>query len=241
VTPLVEVDHLVRYFGNRAAVDDVTFQVETGEPTRGTVRIGGLDVRRHGAALRRMVGYVPQTLSVDGSLTARENLLLVAKLLGLPRAERRQRIAELLDRLNLAAVADQLVRTFSGGMVRRLEIGQALLHRPRLLVLDEPTVGLDPTARQAIWRMIQQLRAETGMTILVTTHYMEEADAYCQRVAIMHRGRLAAVGTPAALKAQSGRSDATLEDVFTSLTGETLESGGSYHDLQQIRRRQRLG
>lgn len=198
-------------------------------------------MRRFGPVIRRMVGYVPQTLSVDGNLSARENLLLVAKLLGLSAPERKRRIAAMLERLNLAAVADQLVRTFSGGMVRRLEIGQALLHRPRLLVLDEPTVGLDPTARQAIWRMIRELRAETGTTILVTTHYMEEADTYCQPVAIMHRGRLAAVGTPAALKAQSGRADATLEDVLAAMTGETLESGGSYHDLQQIRRRQRLG
>jgi ABC-2 type transport system ATP-binding protein len=264
-SPLVEVRHLVRSFGDKRAVDDVSFTIAQGEvfgllgpngagktttirvltmllrPTSGEVRIAGQDVTRAGARLRRRLGYVPQGLSADGSLTGRENLLVVAKLFGLPAAVREQRIADLLALLNLEEAADRLVRTYSGGMVRRLEIGQAVLHRPELLVLDEPTVGLDPTARQSIWRMLEVLREETGMTVLVTTHYMDEADASCSRVAIMNRGRIAAIGRPAELKATVGGAEATLDDVFTAVTGDVLESGGTYRDLRQLGRRQRLG
>ena len=264
-SPFVEVRHLVRTFGNKRAVDDVSFTIAPGEvfgllgpngagktttirvlttllrPTEGEVRIAGLDVTRHPAELRRILGYVPQGLSADGSLTGRENLLVVAKLLGLPRPIWERRTEEILRLLNLEDAASRLVRTYAGGMVRRLEIGQAILHRPRLLVLDEPTVGLDPTARQGIWRMLGQLQEETGMTILVTTHYMEEADAFCTRVAIMNRGKVVAIGRPAELKANIGRDDATLEDVFTAVTGDVLESGGTYRDLRQLGRRQRLG
>jgi ABC-2 type transport system ATP-binding protein len=265
VTPMIEVDRLVRRFGPRVAVDDVSFAVAPGEvfgllgpngagktttlrvvltllaPTSGTVRVAGLDVRRHGAAVRRWLGYVPQQLSVDGTLTARENLLLIAKLLGLPAAERSRRITRLLEQLRLAEVADQVVRTYSGGMVRRLEIGQAMLHQPRVLVLDEPTVGLDPTARHQIWHLLDELRAETGMTVLLTTHYMEEAEQVCQRLAILHRGRVVALGTPAELKERSGRPDARLEEVFTAVTGEDWESGGTFYDLRQLGRRRRQG
>ena len=264
-TPIVAVDHLTRRFADKAAVDDVSFTIEPGEvfgllgpngagktktirilmtliaPTSGTIRIGGFDVRRAGARLRRVLGYVPQNISTDGTLTARENLLIVAKLLGLGREEREQRIDDILGLLNLEEAADHLVRTYSGGMVRRLEVGQAILHRPRLLVLDEPTVGLDPTARQAIWHMLSDLKEESGMTILITTHYMEEADSYCGRVAVMNRGRIARIGRPEELKASIGRPDATLEDVFTAVTGDSMESGGSFRDLKQLGRRQRLG
>jgi ABC-2 type transport system ATP-binding protein len=262
---VVEVDHLTKRFGDHTAVDDVSFAIRPGEvfgllgpngagktttikvlmtllpPTHGTVRAFGLDVRRHGFEVRRLLGYVPQGLSADGALTGRENLLVVAKLLGLPRTEQHERVERILRLLALDQAADRLVRTYSGGMVRRLEIGQAIVHEPRLLVLDEPTIGLDPTARQTIWRTLEELRAASAMTILVTTHYMEEAESYCQRVAIMNRGRIAALGTPAELKAATGRPDASLDDVFTWATGDVLESGGTYRDLRQIGRRQRLG
>jgi ABC-2 type transport system ATP-binding protein len=122
-------------------------------------------------------------------------------------------------------------------MVRRLEIGQAILHRPHILILDEPTIGLDPTARRTVWEALEVLRRETGMTMMVTTHYMEEAEAYCQRVAIMNLGRIVAIGTPDELKMSIGRPNGTLEDVFTAVTGDTLESGGSFHDVRQVRRR----
>ncbi|MBX6342045.1 MAG: ATP-binding cassette domain-containing protein [Thermomicrobiaceae bacterium] len=263
---IVEVGDLVKRFGDFVAVDHVSFAIPEGEifgllgpngagktttirvlatllpPTSGVVRVAGLDVQREGARVRQLLGYVPQTLSADGSLTGYENLLIVAKLLGLPRAERRERIEEVLALMRLEDAADRLVREYSGGMVRRLEVGQAILHRPRLLILDEPTVGLDPTARRSVWETIEQLRAETDLTVLVTTHYMEEADAYCDRVAIMDHGRIAVIGTPEELKAGIGRPGSTLEDVFVAVTGNTLESGGTYRELRQLRRRvQRFG
>jgi ABC-2 type transport system ATP-binding protein len=122
-------------------------------------------------------------------------------------------------------------------MVRRLEIGQAILGRPHILILDEPTVGLDPTARRSVWETVDALRQQLQMTLLITTHYMEEADNYCQRVAIMDHGRIVSLGTPEELKASLNQPGATLEDVFTSVTGNTLESGGSYREVKQLRRR----
>ncbi len=262
---LVEVDGLVQRFGEVLAVDRLSFAIEAGEvfallgpngagktttirvlvtllkPTAGTVRVAGLDVTAHPVRVRRVLGYVPQTLSADGALTGYENLLIVAKLLRMSRAERERAIADVLQLVRLEEAADRLVRTYSGGMVRRLEIAQAILHRPLLLVLDEPTVGLDPTARRAVWEALTALRERDGTTLLVTTHYMEEADWYCDRVAIMNRGKLVALGTPAELKARVGGA-ATLDEVFTALTGDVLESGGSYSEVRQIRRRlQRFG
>ncbi|MCL6522135.1 MAG: ATP-binding cassette domain-containing protein [Firmicutes bacterium] len=258
---LIEVRGLVKRFGAQTAVDGISFDVEEGEvfgllgpngagktttirilttlipPTAGEVHIAGLDLRREGPRLRQLFGYVPQNLSADGSLTGYENLLITAKLLGLPRAERERRIDETLRLLRLEEARDQLVQQYSGGMVRRLEVGQAILHRPRLLILDEPTVGLDPAARNAIWAMLGQLRRESGLTVLVTTHYMEEADAYCDRIAIMNHGRIAASGTPEELKRLVDREGATLEDVFTAVTGDTLESGGDFRELRRLRRR----
>src|SRR5207244_9835408 len=141
---------------------------------------------------RRLVGYVPQQLSADGTLTGRENVGLFARLFDVPRRERKGRVDEALAMMGVDGAADRLVSTYSGGMVRRLELAQALVSRPRLLVLDEPTIGLDPVARAAVWERVRALRLETGMTVLVTTHYMEEADQLCQRVALMHRGRIEA-------------------------------------------------
>ncbi|MBE3559303.1 MAG: ATP-binding cassette domain-containing protein [Ktedonobacteraceae bacterium] len=260
---IIEVQDLVKRFGSHTAVDHISFAIEEGEtfgllgpngagktttirmlttlipPTSGIMRIAGVDIRTHQTGVRRLLGYVPQSLSADGALTGYENLLMIAKLLGFPHKERQQRIAEILDLLNLTEAADQLVNTYSGGMVRRLEIGQAILHRPRILVLDEPTVGLDPIARHAVWQTLETLQQQTHMTLLVTTHYMEEADEHCQRVAIMDRGRIAVIGTPRELKATQPQPDATLEDVFTNVTGSTLESGGSYREVRQLRRRVR--
>jgi ABC-2 type transport system ATP-binding protein len=266
VAPIVAVQDLVKRFGDFTAVDHVSFHIAPGEifgllgpngagkttvirmlttliaPTSGVLRVAGLDVTRHSAVVRGLLGYVPQSLSADGALSGYENLLMHAKLLNLPRAVREQRIAELLTILRLDDAADRLARQYSGGMVRRLEIGQALLNQPRVLILDEPTVGLDPTARRSIWDALFELRDTTGMTVLITTHYMEEADAFCGRIAIMDHGRVQRIGTPAELKAGIGRPDATLEEVFTEVTGNQLESGGSFRELRQLRRRvQRFG
>lgn len=257
----VEVRDLVKHFGRHEAVAGISFAIQRGEvfgllgpngagktttirilasllpPTSGQVLIEGMDVRRQGALVRQLIGYIPQALSADGTLTGYENLLLFAKLLRLGKVERQQRIQEILELLNLQHAAHQLVREYSGGMVRRLEIGQAILHRPRLLILDEPTVGLDPVARQTVWNTLKLLQEETGVTILITTHYMEEAEATCRRLAIMNRGKIVAQGTPQELKERTGNSNATLEEVFTYFTGDQLETGGSFREMRQLRRR----
>lgn len=235
---ILEARALSRRFGEVVAAADVSFSIAAGEsfgllgpngagkttvikmlttlvaPTSGTATIGGFDLVREASSVRRVIGYVPQAPSADGSLTGYENLLIFAKLYRLPRHERAPRIADAIELMGLAEAAHRLVRTYSGGMVRRLEIAQAVLHRPALVFLDEPTLGLDPVARHAVWNYVQALRRDFGTTIFMTTHYMEEADEYCDRVAIMHAGRIATIGRPADLKAEMGAT-ATLEDVFT--------------------------
>jgi len=263
---MIEVVDLVKQFGDYTAVDAVSFQVAEGEvfgllgpngagksttikmlttllpPTGGQATVVGYDILRHANAVRRHIGYVPQALSADGSLTGRENLLVFASLYDLPRATRKAKVQEVLTFMGLADVADRLVRTYSGGMIRRLEIAQAMLHNPQVLFLDEPTVGLDPVARKAVWEHLEQIRTQTGMTIFLTTHYMEEADNLCDHVAIMHQGKIVALDTPNALKAQLKTPNATLDDVFAHYTGNTLESGGSYRDTARTRRTaRRLG
>jgi ABC-2 type transport system ATP-binding protein len=260
---IVEVVDLEKRFGEYTAVDHINFSIEEGESfgllgpngagktttirmlitlipaTSGVMSIAGLNVQQNKTIIRRLLGYVPQSLSADAALTGYENLLVMAELLGLSAQERKRRIEEVLEVLNLTQAAYKMVQTYSGGMIRRLEIGQAILNRPRLLILDEPTVGLDPTARRSVWETVEALRQEFKMTLLVTTHYMEEADNYCQRIAIMDHGRIVAIGTPADLKASLNQPGVTLEDVFTSVTGNTLESGGSYRELKQLRQRAR--
>jgi ABC-2 type transport system ATP-binding protein len=180
-------------------------------------------------------------LSADATLTGRENLRLFAKLYDVPRSERDARVDQALAFMQLGDAASRLVRTYSGGMIRRLEIAQALLHHPRVVFLDEPTVGLDPRARFAVWDTLRELRAEFGSTVLLTTHDMEEADVLCEHVAIMHLGRLVALGAPSELKAQIG-PDATMDDVFVQFTGGPVERSGSYRDVARMRRTaRRLG
>jgi ABC-2 type transport system ATP-binding protein len=161
-------------------------------PSSGTAQVAGFDVARASRAVRRRIGYVPQLVSADGGLTARENLLLAARLHGIPRRTHRERIDEALETMGLTGAADALVRGYSGGMIRRLEIAQAMLHRPAVLVLDEPTVGLDPTARHAVWDLLRDLRDRVHTTVLLSTHDMQEAEL-CSRVAVMHRGIVGAV------------------------------------------------
>ncbi len=263
---ILETEQLTRRFGALTAVDALNISVETGEvfgllgpngagktttlkmlttllpPTSGRARVAGFDIARQAGQVRRVIGYVPQMLSADGTLTGYENLLIFAKLYDLPRAGREQRVRDALSFMGLADSADKLVREYSGGMIRRLEIAQSMLHAPRLLFLDEPTVGLDPLARKAVWERIEELRREYGTTILLTTHYMEEADSLCDRVAIMHLGQVAACGAPAQLKASIGREGATMDDVFAHYSGAELESGGSFRETFRTRRTaRRLG
>jgi ABC-2 type transport system ATP-binding protein len=267
--PAIATRELTKRFDAITAVDALTLDVQTGEvfgllgpngagktttikilitllpPTAGGATVAGHDIVRDPRLVRRSIGYVPQLLSSDGALSARENLMTSARLYHLPAAQRRARIDEAVEFMALETAADRLVRTFSGGMIRRLEIAQAMLHRPEVLFLDEPTVGLDPNARRAVWDHIRQLREAEGTTILLTTHYMDEAAELCGRVGFMHFGKLVALGTPAELAAQAGKGK-TLDDAFTHFTGseldETGEQGGQYRDVARTRRTaRRLG
>ena len=204
------------------------------DASAGSAQVAGFDVAREPVEVRRRIGYVPQLLSADGALTAIENLNLSARLYGLHGTERAERVRDALDFAGLDGVASKLVRTYSGGMVRRLEIAQATLHGPEVLFLDEPTSGLDPVARHTVWDRLLELRRGRGMTILITTHDMEEADVLCDELAILHRGRLAACGSPADLKAQVG-PEADLEDVFAHFSGAVMEQGGRFRDIRESR------
>jgi ABC-2 type transport system ATP-binding protein len=242
--PAVLVDDLVVRFDELTAVGGVSFAVSPGEvfgllgpngagktttirvlttllsPTAGRALVAGHDVRTESLAVRASIGYIPQAISVDGALTAYENLDFYGRVTGVPRRERRERIAEVIDTMDLHHMLDRLARTLSGGMLRRLEIASALLNRPRVLFLDEPTVGLDPNARALVWERLQALRESADTTILVTTHLMEEAERHCDRLGVIDRGRLIEQGAPAELVE---RHDAhTLEDVFTTITGRPI-------------------
>jgi ABC-2 type transport system ATP-binding protein len=263
-TAAVLVDDLVVRFGDVEAVGGISFAVAPGEvfgllgpngagktttirvlttllrPTEGRALVAGLDVVRQGLAVRELIGYVPQAISIDGALTARENLEFYARVTGVPRGERRARIDVAVEAMSLGSFLDRLGRTLSGGMLRRLEVATALLNRPRVLFLDEPTVGLDPTARRLVWERLDVLREEVGTTLFVTTHQMEEAERHCERVAIMDLGRLAVQGSPEKLRRQFDVP--VLEDVFTEATGGHIEEGGRFGDARASRRlSRRLG
>ncbi len=256
---ILETHGLTRRFGDLVAVDAVSLEVEAGQifgllgsngagkttlikmlttllpPSAGTATVAGFDIRRQPAQVRRAIGYVPQMLSADGNLTGYENLLIFAKLYDVPRRDRGSRIGDALALMGLEDAGGRLVREYSGGMIRRLEIAQSMLHRPRVLFLDEPTVGLDPIARNSVWDRLGQLGAEFETTVFLTTHVMEEADELCQQIAILHRGAVAITGSPAALKASLGQEGATLDDVFVRYAGTLKESGGSYRDVSRTR------
>ncbi len=251
VRPAIAVERLTRAFGDRVVVRDVSFAVRPGEifgligpngagkstlvkmlttmlpPTSGGARIDGLDIVRDAQKVRGRIGYVPQLLSADGALTGYENLLLSARLYLIPRREREARIDAALREMGLEEAKDRLVQTYSGGMIRRLEIAQSMLHNPAVLFMDEPTVGLDPVARHSVWDRVRDLRERFGTTMLLTTHLMDEADALCDRIGVLHAGVLEAVGTPAELKARVG-PQATLDDVFIAITGGQIADEGSY-------------
>jgi ABC-2 type transport system ATP-binding protein len=261
----VEVDELVVRFGEIEAVAGISFVVVRGEtfgllgpngagktttlrvlttllpPTSGGASVMGCDVRRRGLAVRASIGYVPQAISIDPALTAGENLDFYARVTGVRRSQRPLRIEQAIDAMGIGPFLNRMARTLSGGMLRRLEIGTALLNRPAVLFLDEPTVGLDPTARLLVWERLRAIQAEAGTTILVTTHQMEEAESQCERVAIMSRGRIAAEGTPTLLKEETGQGN--LEGVFTAVTGRELEQDeGRFRDVRAGRRlARRLG
>lgn len=234
MTALVDVANLVKVYpdGTRA-VDDVSFDVQEGEifgflgpngagkttairilvtllpMTSGTARVGGYDVDRDPNAVRRLIGYTGQFIGIDVDLTGRENLMLQGRLHGMTVADARVRADGLLEVMGLLEVADKRAGAFSGGMRRRLDVAEALVHGPRLVFLDEPTTGLDPQTRLAVWRYLEELNT-AGATIFLTTQYMEEADRLCGRLAIIDHGRIVATGTPNGLKAEIGGEVVTI-------------------------------
>ena len=220
----IEVDHLIKRFGELVAVNDISFNVERQEifgllgpngagkttlirmlvtltlPTAGTARVDGHDIRTDANGVRHAIGVIPQAFTSDPELTAEENMIIHAKLYGVPAADRARIIQERLEWVDLLKFKHAMVGTFSGGMRRRLEIARGLVHSPRILFLDEPTTGLDPVSRSNVWEMIRRLREQSNLTMLLTTHYMDEADKLCDRIAIVDHGKLAVLDTPTRLK-----------------------------------------
>lgn len=263
---MIRAGGLTKVFGSVRAVDGISLDIRRGEcfglvgPNgagktttikmlvtmlpigSGTARVAGHSVQAEPRRVRAGIGYVPQSVSVDGLLTGRENLEFYSILYGLTRREAGKRIPETLAMFELEEAADRPVSTYSGGMIRRLEISLSILHRPRVLFLDEPTVGLDPISRKSLWGHISRLQKKRGMTILMTTHYLEEAESLCRRVAIMNRGRIVATGTLAQLGRQAGMPGARLDRIFTRMAGKAGPEKGDFMSVKRGRRlAQRLG
>ncbi len=255
---VVETFDLTRRFGDVTAISGVSIAINAKEifgligpngagkstlvkvlttmlpPSSGRALVAGFDIAKEAAQVRKRIGYVPQLLSADGELTGYENLLLSARLYLIPQAQRQKAIAVALAMMGLSEVRDRLVRHYSGGMIRRLEIAQSTIHRPAIVFMDEPTVGLDPGGRHAVWEHVRALRRELGAAIVLTTHYMDEADELCDRIAVMHGGKIETIGTPAELKGNLGPT-ATLDDVFEALTGAAIEPEGHFRETRTER------
>ena len=239
VDKAIEVDHIVKKYGEFTAVDDISFAVDDGETfgllgpngagkstlirmmttllpiTSGVARISGHDVRREPDAARRAIGVIPQALTSDLDLTVEENLNIYAKLYDVPAKERKTNVDELLELVDLSKWRGAQTKTLSGGMRRRLEIARGLVHSPKIFFLDEPTTGLDPVSRVAVWEMLGNIKSNRRLTILITIHYMDEADRLCDRIAIVDHGKLVALDTPKALKASVPGSN-VIEAQFAS-------------------------
>jgi ABC-2 type transport system ATP-binding protein len=242
-TRAIEVEHIVKKYGDFTAVDDVSFYVNDGEIfgllgpngagkstlirmmttlipiTAGRALIGGHDVAKDPDAARRMIGVIPQALTSDLDLTVEENLNIYAKLYDVPAKERKRSIDELLGLVDLTKWRDAHTKTLSGGMRRRLEIARGLVHHPKIFFLDEPTTGLDPVSRVAVWEMLGNIKNQRQLTILITTHYMDEADRLCDRIAIVDHGKLVALDAPMALKKSVPGSN-VIEAQFENLPGD---------------------
>ena len=250
---IIETFNLTKEFNGLVAVKNVSLKIEEGEifgllgpngagkttfismlctllkPTSGTAKVNGYDIIKEQSQVRKSIGIVFQELSLDNRLTGRENLEMHAGLYSVPKSERKKRIEEVLELVALSDRADELVRTYSGGMKRRLEIARGLIHYPKVLFLDEPTLGLDPQTREHIWEYIKKLAEREHITILLTTHYMEEADALCDRVAIMDRGEIKVLDTPEALKN-------TLEGDVVTLEVDKHEIAEKIKSLEEVKK-----
>jgi ABC-2 type transport system ATP-binding protein len=257
---VIRTEKLVKKFGDLTAVDDLSFEVGRGEifaflgpngagktttikmlttllrPTSGSVELDGLDPTMHQNEARRRFGIVFQDPSLDDELTSSENMDLHGVLYHVPRRTRTERTEHLLKLFELWERRDEPVKRFSGGMKRRLEIARGLLHTPKILFLDEPTLGLDPQTRQLLWNHIRKINQEEQVTVFLTTHYMEEADRVAQRVGIIDHGKLIAQGSPAEIKKQTNTD--SLESAFLALTGSTIrnEEAGSEDRMRNMMR-----
>ncbi len=259
-TPAIAVEHITKKYGGFTAVDDVSFAVAEGEIfgllgpngagkstlirmmttlleiTSGSAQVAGHDVRREPDAVRRWIGVIPQAMTSDIDLTVEENLSIYAKLYGVPAQERKRAIDELLETVDLSKWRHAQTKTLSGGMRRRLEVARGLVHRPRIFFLDEPTTGLDPVSRVAVWEMLTKLKEQRGLTMMITTHYMDEADRLCDRVAIVDHGKLVALDTPLALK-QTVPGSTVIEAQFAHTPADwerSLEALSNVHSVHHL-------
>ena len=259
----IAVEHIWKRYGDFEAVKDVNFSVSEGEifgllgpngagkstlirmmttlipVTAGRAIVGGHDVAKDPDDVRRAIGVIPQALTSDQDLTVEENLSIYAKLYGVPREQRKKSIAEVLDAVNLTKWRDAQTKTLSGGMRRRLEIARGLVHNPRIFFLDEPTTGLDPVSRIAVWEMLNKLKATRNLTMLITTHYMDEADKLCDRIAIVDHGTLVAMGTPVELK--NSVAGANVVEVHFDRDDEAWPGRLGGHGRRNQRAARRLG
>jgi ABC-2 type transport system ATP-binding protein len=254
----VEAIKIKKNFGNFCAVDGLSFTVEPGEifgllgpngagkstlirmlttlvpPTSGTARVNGFDITSAASKVRRCIGVIPQALTSDLDLSAEENMQIYAKLYGVPRGVRQRAIRRLLEAVDLSQWADKPVKNFSGGMRRRLEIARGLVHEPKIFFLDEPTTGLDPVSRVSVWEMLMKLKAEHELTILMTTHYMDEADRLCGRIAIVDHGKLVALDSPLKLKASIPGNN-ILEVSFSRIPDGWLDTLKQLPDVRDVK------
>jgi len=254
----IEVENLSKRFGDFVAVDGISFSVGHGEvlgllgpngagkstlirmlttlvpPTSGSARVNGFDVVRDPNGVRQSIGVIPQAMTSDLDLSAVENMSIFAKLYGIPREKRRRTITQLLKDVDLEKWADKPVKMFSGGMRRRLEIARGLVHEPKIFFLDEPTTGLDPVSRVAVWEMLTRLKRERDLTILVTTHYMDEADKLCDRIAIVDHGKLVALDSPLKLKASIPGKN-ILEVSFSNAPQNWMETLRALPEVAEIK------
>lgn len=257
-TPAIEVENIVKRYGDFTAVDDVSFRVDEGEIfgllgpngagkstlirmmttliplTAGYARINGFDVAHEADAVRRCIGVIPQALTSDLDLSVLENMTIYAKLYDVPAKGRAEAIDELLELVDLTKWRDAQTKTLSGGMRRRLEIARGLVHNPRIFFLDEPTTGLDPVSRVAVWEMLTDIKSRRKLTILITTHYMDEADRLCDRIAIVDHGKLVALDSPAALKASVPGSN-VIEAQFENAPADWEQHLGTLSAVNSVR------
>jgi len=256
--PAIEAIQIRKCFGSFCAVENLSFSVDHGEmfgllgpngagkstlirvlttlipPTSGTARINGFDVVKAADKVRRSIGVIPQAMTSDLDLSAAENMHIFAKLYGVPREQRERAVGRLLEAVDLGQWADKPVKNFSGGMRRRLEIARGLVHEPKIFFLDEPTTGLDPASRVSVWEMLTKLKKEHDLTILLTTHYMDEADRLCDRIAIVDHGKLVALDSPLKLKASIPGNN-ILEVSFSRLPDGWMETLKQLPDVQDVK------